>query len=280
MFRTILIQRLFVFGESSAPVWVSLTPLGAGGRKIQVWPLRLPTGLACGLTAWAGFDQMGLHWKTIDEREGAAQMRWSSPGGGQGPLSERFAEVELSVKSSFAHDRGMMSSVEWVKVAGEACRSGEVLEKLVAVRGGWGPGGERGHAEVLETFKAFLEDWSQWFQYSTMLKGAEPPRNLASILNSRGMEYHAPKVGLYELSNGQCVVAHAYFVSWDAGPRGTLYARRVDAYRVEDGTRFEIPEDDDGMPSALMRPNNANDTDGGDELPADLPRPVSFHRGY
>ncbi|MEL6345533.1 MAG: hypothetical protein AAFV53_20660 [Myxococcota bacterium] len=167
-----------------------------------------------------------------------------------GVLSDRFPEVSVTITSSFAHDRGMMSSISSLTVVGESCKSSEVLEKLVAHRSGWTRTGGKRPEDALQTFEHFVNDWEKRFEWSERVNAETKPPHMGMFAGMRfgrfdqtlytEPAYHPPRIGLHTLEGGQVVVYHAFFRSWDAGTHGQLYDYEVEAYDIRDGASVQI----------------------------------------
>ena len=185
--------------------------------------------------------------------------REPGPGMSEGQLSAEFTEVEVEVSSSFAHDAGMQSSLKSLSVGGETCVPQDLLKELVALRKGWTISGGSSEEEVLATFKAFVAAWGAIFPYSGRLTGDTQPRHFAdSLRNARGpaslaregdeaLTYHPPRFAIYALDDGDALVVHSYFQTWDGGNHGTQMAYSVEAYRVSDGSSFDLSEKKAGL---------------------------------
>jgi len=203
-----------------------------------------------------------------------SRRRRHKPNLSEGPLSSNFPEVEVSISSSFAHDRGMISGVDALTVGGEPCTRGELLQKLVALRGGWTRQGGSSDEEILATFKRFIEDWDAIFPYSGRLTSQESPQHLRTPLGDSG--YHPPRVALYDLDDGSRIVVHSYFYSWDGGNHGRQYAVKVEAYRVTDGVSYKLEErQHPRAPGTSTPPDPANPQPVDPAIPH--PRRISYY---
>lgn len=169
-----------------------------------------------------------------------AHRRTSRPGASEGPLSPRFPEVDVAISASFAHNAGMISRVDRLAVGGDPCQQADILQALVALRDGWTADGGRTDADVVATMTAFVDDWDAVFENSGRLTAVDCPPSLASLLARVGIDYHPPQVAIYPLDNGERVVTHAYFKTWDGGNHGRQFAYAVEAFTVDDGVRFAL----------------------------------------
>lgn len=206
--------------------------------------------------------------------ETVAPRRETGLGVSQGALSARFPEVDVEVTSSFAHDHGMMSSIESLKVKGEACNVGEVLQKLVAARKGWTQAGGSSDKEALEVFRHFTEGWYALLPHSGRISAETAPDHLKDMLGPVG--YHPPKFGVYPLSDGDKVVVHSFFRTWDGGNHGTQLALEVEAYRISNGALFRLKSD--GVDPLRPRAPSARKPDGTRPPEAAIPRPRHLTR--
>lgn len=166
--------------------------------------------------------------------------RNTGPGMSEGALSARFPEISVTITSGFAHDSGMTSSISSLSVGGEACSSAAVLQKLVALRGGWTRDGGQSDADALQVFEQFVEDWAALTPYGTRVTAEAVPPHMGRPVDPSVPAYHPPRIGLHTPKDGQPVVYHAYFQSWDAGNHGRLYDYRIEAYRVRDGAAVTL----------------------------------------
>jgi len=193
-----------------------------------------------------------------------------------GPLSKDFPEVYVEVKSSFAHNRGMMSHLSALKVGEKVCNEGELLKELVSLRKGWTPTGGSNDINVIATVTALVEDWDSIFPYSGRLKDSEPTAQLKALLgrsvnsSQSRLEYHQPRVAIHLLADGDKIVAHSFFRTWDGGTHGRQYAYEVEAYRVNNGHRYEIAATPDPM---LLFRSPAIDSQESQPAEPGLPRP-------
>ncbi|MBL4846489.1 MAG: hypothetical protein JKY65_13260 [Planctomycetes bacterium] len=178
------------------------------------------------------------------------------PGASEGPLSADFPEVEIKVSASYADDAGMESFIDLTTVAGEPCERVDVLKALVACRKGWSREGGSTDQDVVETMTAYVEAWASVLKYSGRATSDEIPSSLASALYktvplSHGPkprpelrdglpDYHPPRVALYKLDNGEQIVVSSAFYESDGGNHGTQWNYRVEAFRVSDGSPFEL----------------------------------------
>lgn len=195
----------------------------------------------------------------------------TGPGTSHGSLSVRFPEVEVKVSSSFAHDRGMMSHIDKLSVAGTACAPNEVLQKLVAHRKGWTRSGGSSDSDVVATMQAFVDDWASLFHYSGRMTSKTAPGPLSKRLKPGDPAYHPPRVAIYPLDDKDKIVVHAYFDTHDGGNHGRQYSYNVEAFRVSTGASFSLYQD--GRSPALV-------PKAGDPQPvnANIPRPRSIGR--
>lgn len=197
----------------------------------------------------------------------APPRRHDRPGMSTGPLGTGFLDVDVAVSSSFAHDRGTVTSVNEVSVGGKACAPQDVIKCMVAHRKGWTTAGGSSDAEVVATLTAFKNAWFGLLEDKPRMNDEKVPSYHAMAFNGT---YHPPRVELYTLATGEKLVVHSYFASWDGGNHGQQFAHRVEAYRVSDGSVFEVapPRDDDVL--AVPAPSAAVATAPGTKP---LPRP-------
>ncbi len=174
----------------------------------------------------------------------------SGPGMSDGQLSADFTEVAVKTTSRFAHDRGIASSVERIAVGGTACTQHEVLKELVALRKGWTVAGGSSDDEAMATMKAFVEAWDPILPYSNLL---------------------SRELGLYALDDGDKLVVHSYVMSWDGGNHGRQQALEVEAYRVSDGSYFELKAEADSFGRPLEKT-------GPQPVDPKIPRPKDLTR--
>jgi hypothetical protein len=167
----------------------------------------------------------------------------TGPDMSKGQLSAEFTEVEVEVTSSFAHNRGTVSRAESLTVGGKACSSQEVLKELVALRKGWTVAGGSSDQEVKATLEAFVTAWDAAIPNSGRLTGDSLPEHLTGgRVTGPRPSYHPPRVAIYALDDGDKLVVHSYFQTWDGGNHGRQLALAVEAYRVSDGSYFELRE--------------------------------------
>lgn len=150
------------------------------------------------------------------------------------PLSARFPEVVLEITETFAHDRGRMRRVESLAVAGEPLEDGsEVIARLVAARGGWGPQGESDDATVLATVEAYYRAWAAAMQQDIL---SDPARAPSGRLPSEAPEPHAPRAELRTLPDGARAVTHAQFYRRRPGrKRGPRLGYLTHTHRLPSG---------------------------------------------
>lgn len=220
--------------------------------------------------------------KTITEPKPEPMKTPETPGGkkvkmgeerldrleGPGSLSDDFPELEIETKSSFANDRGMMTSIVSVKVKGKKLEDkSEVLAAIIAARGGWSSAGESSDDDILRTAEAFVRAWAGVLDEG-LLSEPEAPEDFTEALKKAPQgfpKYHPPKAGIYKLDNGERIVAVAYFERGYVGMRGRNWSFNVPAFRVKDGKRFYV--------------RFKGDTDavvGAQPADPDIPRPMGF----
>ena len=153
-------------------------------------------------------------------------------------LSPEFPEVRLEAVSDFAHDRGMISRVTSVQVAGVECPQDEVLQKLVAHRKGWTPAGGSSDEEVVATLRAFVDAWSTAVPHSIRVVSQEAPEGFPP---GQAASYHPPRFEIRTLDDGGKIVVHSYWTTWDGGNHGTQWGQQAEAFRVADGARYALP---------------------------------------
>lgn len=172
--------------------------------------------------------------------ERAVPRRPKMPEPYTGPLSERFPEVEVRITTSFAHDRGVISQVESVVVAGQTVQKHEALAALVAKRQGWTAEGGTSDEDARRTVEAWELAWlerigADYYDAPTMENWA-----------TRGPQgevpaYHPPRATLHTLPDGERVIAFAYWYTYDAGNHGRGLSRMVTVYRLRDGSYRQPP---------------------------------------
>lgn len=213
---------------------------------------RLPCALLLLLLA-IGLDRCGAQDPPAPERV------LSGPGRSSGPLSSAFPEVQVAVHTSFAHDRGDMTSIDSLTVCAQPVERGEALAAVVAHRKGWTAQGGSSDEQVLQTVTAWEQAWIGLLRVDCVEQASDLPD--APLRGDELPAWHPPRATLHTLPGGERVVAFAYWSTHDAGARGRGYWHDVNVYRVKDGTAWEAPTDEEGDPAPR--------TD-------DLPRPGGF----
>ena len=178
--------------------------------------------------------------KTQTLAPASTTRRVTGPGMSEGPLSQRFPEIEVKISASFAHDRGMMSTIESLKVGGVEIRQDEIFTKLVALRRGWTQAGDASPEAALTVFKQFNEDWYAVIPHATRVSQPTLPSRPNPTPGEPLPAYHPPKFELRTLEDGDHVVLHSYFTQWDGGNHGTQTGYNVEAYRVSTGAPYPI----------------------------------------
>lgn len=175
-----------------------------------------------------------------------------APPDGLSELGPEFPLVRVRTQTSFAHDRGDMTTLERVEVAGEPCSRDEVLARIVARWQGWTPAGGRSDADVLRTTQAFVEAWDRLLEVervtddavpadlaSSLSLGARRSRPLGGPPEAPELAYHPPRYELLE-DGGERVVVASYFVRGHISQRGRHWSYVVSAFRVKDGAHHPI----------------------------------------
>lgn len=201
--------------------------------------------------------------------------RTTGPGTSEGSLSARFPEIEVSVSSSFAHDAGMMSTVKSLQVGGKPCATGDVVQALVTLRKGWTQSGGRTDADIIRVFSAFADDWTALFENAGRLTAPTPPRGLGSLPMPAPLSYHPPRFAIYALDDGDRIVTHAFFRTWDGGNHGQQFEYVVEAYRVSTGARYVIAPRADAGRLTVAKPSSPV---GAQPVDPSVPRPFQLSR--
>ena len=158
------------------------------------------------------------------------------PGAMDGSLSRRFPEVRVRTKSSFAHDRGDMISLERLSIVDKECDRAEVVAAIVAYRGGWSLAGGSSQEDALKMLEAFVEDWAAVTD-GERVTDPEEPEDLKQE-KPADLEYHPPRFAIQQVEGQQVVVA-SYFERGHVGMRGRQWAYVVRAFRLNDGTSVD-----------------------------------------
>lgn len=201
---------------------------------------KLPCALLCVLLAIT-LDRCGAQEPPAPERV------MDAPGRSSGPLAPEFPEVLVAVRTSFAHDRGDVTSIDSLTVCGRPVELGDALAAVVAHRQGWTAQGGSADQEVLRTVTAWEQAWIGLLGVRCVEQASDLPD--APLRGEELPAWHAPRASLHTLPGGERVVAFSYWSTGDAGARGRGYWHEVDVYRLKDGTRWTPPEDEDGDPA-------------------------------
>ena len=185
--------------------------------------------------------------------------------------------MEVEVHSSFAHDRGMEASVKSILVNGEPCEQSQILRVLVAARKGWTRSGGSSEAEVLATLRAYEDAWAAALAHTGRETSDTIPSGLQRALSGAAREvgfgYHPPRYALYALDDGEKIAVGSWFASYDGGNHGTQWVYCVSAYRVSDGSPYEIAPAP--RPRGLL-PQPAPASKGPQPVDPKIPRPAHF----
>jgi len=168
----------------------------------------------------------------------------SGPGGprSRGSLSPYFPHVVIETSTSFAHDRGDMTSLTSVTIGGKASDRAKILETIVAGWKGWTSKGGRSDEDVLRTTREYLVAMDMMLGVNRV-DGKEPPARLASVLPGRaGLTYHPPRYEIREVA-GERVVVATEFRRGHIDSRGQHWIYSVRAFRVKDGSGYVIAKD-------------------------------------
>lgn len=203
---------------------------------------------ACSTTSGSNGDEAPAPQGDVPALEGgkAALKPGASP---RAPLAEPFDFVEVQTERSFVHDRGYETRLQGVFVNGEEVAADAVLAAIVAHWGGFTPSGSRAPKDVESTVSSFLEAWDQLLAVDRQT-GDAPSRHLAPLLERHPEvgPYHPPKVEIIEVDGEQVVVARQ-FEHLYVGRRGNVFAHRVRAFKVVDGTMVSSP----GLETVMLR---------------------------
>ena len=185
----------------------------------------------------------------------------------EGPLSAYFPQVRVRTTRSFAHNRGLRTSLNAISVAGRDCARDELLPALIALWKGWTPSGGTSDADIIATVSELVGAFAQILEIDVLVS-PKSPEDLVAALRDRRRDfpaYHPPEVALYALEDGKRVVIASYFVRGHVGMRGRSWSYRVEAFRVADGVPFYVRHADDLEPAAGPQP-----------VAASIPRGQSF----
>jgi hypothetical protein len=161
---------------------------------------------------------------------------------GSGPLSSYLPFVDIKANTSFANDRGMMTSVESVTVDGKEVEQAAVLAAIVAHWKGWSAAGSTSDEDVVKTTRAYVEAWDGLVREERVTSDEAPEELKALIAKNEGAPaYHPPKFEVTTV-DGERLVVTTNWVKGYVGMRGRTWTYEVRAFRVKDGSVFEIKE--------------------------------------
>ena len=204
--------------------------------------LALTTSLACTTEQKPPASTLEPAPPPVEPKETPAPAKLGAPSmDGSGPLSAYFPFVGIVANRSFANDRGMMTTVESVTVGGKTADQTALLAAIVAHWKGWSAAGTQSNEDVLKTAQAFVEAWDGLVGEERVTSDAAPDRLAALIQKSKGQVYHPPTFEIVEV-DGEKLVVTTNWVKGHVGMRGRTWTYEVRAYRVKDGSVYEIKE--------------------------------------
>lgn len=165
---------------------------------------------------------------------------WHSVFGDEtGTLSKHFPEIEVTVHLEMgvvcrSPDRQLVSC----SFQGKEVAQSELLPLLIKARGGWSREGGSSDEDIVATVDAYHRAWRAALDKNVVNDGS----SIITLGANDWPQSHPPKTVFHDLDNGERIVCHSYFSSWDGGSHGTGYTYHVSAYHLADGRAYEIPK--------------------------------------